>query len=145
MSRMNKEEAMQRLLDLRRYAGLGAVENEALEYAVKFMNDVSFFGMTVEAERRVMKNAVSLIREVVDDYVFGCDSGSDSWRDFFTGWSDELDEKVEQADYPSDFCYQLTSDTWLFKKLISWGTTRAGHGSACEECMKIGKVLGDDD
>lgn len=145
MSRMNKEEVIQRLLDLRRYAGLGAAENEALEYAVKFMNDVSFFGMTLEAERRVMKNAVRLIAEVVDDYVFGCDSGSEFWREYFTGWSEELDEKVEQADYPSDFCYHLPSDEWLFKNLISWGTSRGGMGSACEECARIGKVLKGDD
>ncbi|MBQ9871821.1 MAG: hypothetical protein IJM27_07805 [Eubacterium sp.] len=101
----------------------------------------NFFGMTVEAERRVMKNALRMIREVVDDYVFGCDSGSDDWRDFFTGYSDELDEEVRKADVPSDFCYHIPSDEWLFKTLISWGTTRGGMGSACEECKKIGKVL----
>lgn len=106
----------------------------------------NFYGMTVEAERRVMRNALKLIREVVDDYVFGCDSGSEDWRDFFTGYSDELDEMVAKAEYPSDFAYRLPSDEWLFKNLISWGTTRGGMGSACEECAKIGKVIkGDDD
>ncbi len=103
--------------------------------------NVNFFGLTLEAERRIMKNALRLIRIIVDDYVFGCDSGSDEWRDFFTGWSDELDDKVEKAERPSDFCYKLPSDEWLFKELISWGTTRGGHGSACEECAKIGKIL----
>lgn len=101
----------------------------------------NYFGMTVEAERRVMKNAVRLIRIVVDDYVFGCDSGSEDWRDFYTGWSDELDEKVEKAYVPSDFCYTLPNDEWLFKELISCNTGRGGHGSACEECRKIGKIL----
>lgn len=107
--------------------------------------DVNFFGMTIDAERRVMKNAVRLIREIVDDYVFGCDSGSDDWRDYFTGYSDELDETVKKAEYPSDFCYHLPSDEWLFKRLISFGTTRGGMGSACEECKKIGKIIKDDD
>ena len=105
----------------------------------------NFYGMTVEAERRVMKNAIRLIATVVDDYVFGCDSGNEDWRDYFTGYSDELDEKVEKAVYPSDFCYGLPSDEWLFKELISWGTTRGGMGSACEECAKIGKILKGDD
>ena len=41
----------------------------------------------------------------VDDYVFGCDSGSEDWRDFFTGYSDELDEMVAKAEYPSDNRY----------------------------------------
>lgn len=104
----------------------------------------NYFGMTVEAERRVMKNAIRLIREIVDDYVFGCDSGSEDWRDYFTGWSEELDAKVEESDYPSDFCYSLPSDEWLFKNLISWGTGRGGMGSAIEECEKIGKVLNED-
>jgi hypothetical protein len=107
--------------------------------------DVNFFGMTIDAERRVMKNAVRLIREVVDDYVFGCDSGNDDWRDYFTGYSDELDEEVKKAEFPSDFCYNLPSDEWLFKRLISFGTTRGGMGSACEECKKIGKIIKDDD
>lgn len=101
----------------------------------------NYFGMTVEAERRVMKNAVRLIKTVVDDYVFGCDSGSEGWRAFYTGWSEELDEKVEKADAPSDFCYTLPNDEWLFMELISWNTRRGGHGSACEECRKIGKIL----
>lgn len=101
----------------------------------------NFYGMTVEAERRVMKNAVRLIREVVDNYVFGCEGGYEDWRDYFTGISDELDEVVEKAEYPSDFCYHLPSDEWLFKTLISLGTTRGSMGSACEECEKIGKVL----
>lgn len=101
--------------------------------------------MTVEAERRVMKNAVRLIKEIVDDYVFGCDSGNEDWRDYFAGISDELDEMVEKAEYPSDFCYHLPSDEWLFKTLISCGTTRGGMGSACEECQKIGKVLKGED
>lgn len=105
----------------------------------------NFYGMTVESERRVMKNALRLICEIVDDYVFGCDSGSDDWREYFKGWSEELDETVDKAEYPSDFCYHLPSDEWLFKKLISLGTTRGGMGSACEECRKIGKVLKGDD
>lgn len=106
----------------------------------------NFYGMTVDAERRVMKNALRLIREIVDDYVFGCDSGSEDWREYFKGWTEELDEAVDKAEYPSDFCYHLPSDEWLFKELISWGTTRGGMGSACEECAKIGKVIkGDDD
>lgn len=107
--------------------------------------DVNFFGMTIDAERRVMKNAVRLISEVVDDYVFGCDTGNDDWRDYFTGYSDELDEMVKKAEFPSDFCYHLPSDEWLFKRLISFGTTRGGMGSACEECKKIGKIIKDDD
>lgn len=101
----------------------------------------NYYGMTVEAERRVMRNAVQLIREVVDDFVFGCGSGSDDWREFFTGYSDEFDETVEKAAFPSDFCYHLPSDEWLFKSLISYGTRRGGMGSACEECRKIGKIL----
>lgn len=102
----------------------------------------NYYGMTVEAERRVMRNAVQLIREVVDDFVFGCGSGSDDWREFFTtGYSDEFDEKVEKAAFPSDFCYKLPSDEWLFKSLISNGTGRGGMGSACEECRKIGNIL----
>lgn len=106
----------------------------------------NFYGMTVDAERRVMKNALRLIRIVVDDYVFGCDSGSEDWREYFKGWSEELDETVDKAEYPADFCYHLPSDEWLFKELISWGTTRGGMGSACKECSKIGKVIkGDED
>lgn len=105
----------------------------------------NYYGMTVEAERRVMRNAVQLIREVVDDFVFGCGSGSDDWREFFTGYSDEFDEKVEKAAFPSDFCYHLPSDEWLFKSLISFGTARGGMGSACEECRKIGKILKEDE
>lgn len=105
----------------------------------------NYYGMTVEAERRIMKNAVRLIREVVDDYVFGCDSGNEDWRDYYTGISDELDEMVKKAEYPSDFCYHLPSDEWLFKTLISLGTTRGGMGSACEECRKIGKILKGED
>lgn len=104
----------------------------------------NYFGMTIEAERRVLKNAVRLIREIVDDYVFGCDSGSEDWREYFTGWSEELDAEVEKSDYPSDFCYRLPSDEWLFKKLISRGTGRGGMGSAMEECEKIGKILKED-
>jgi hypothetical protein len=103
--------------------------------------EVNFYGMTLEAERRVMKNAVRLIREIVNDYVFGCDSGNEDWRDYFTGYSDELDEEVAKADRPSDFCYKIPSDEWLFKNLISFGTTRGGMGSACEECRKIGKII----
>ena len=101
----------------------------------------NYFGMTVESERRVMRNALCLIRQIVDNYVFGCDSGSEDWREFFTGWSDELDEKVKESDYPSEFCYRIPSDEWLFKNLISLGTLRGGMGSAIEECSKIGKVL----
>lgn len=101
----------------------------------------NFYGMTVEAERRVMNNALRLIRIVVDDYVFGCDSGSEDWREFFKGYSDELDEVVENAEYPADFCYRLPSDEWLFKELISWGTSRGGMTSAIEECKKIGEVI----
>ena len=97
--------------------------------------------MTVEAERRVMKNALRLISIVVDDYVFGCDSGNEDWRDYYSRISDELDKMVEQANYPSDFCYNLPSDEWLFKELISLGTTRGGMGSACKECRKIGKIM----
>lgn len=105
----------------------------------------NYFGMTVEAERRVMKNAVRLISMVVDDYVFGCDSGCEAWREFFTGISEELDKVVEEAERPSDFCYTLPSDTWLFKCLISWNTGHGGQGSAMQECAKIGKVLKGDD
>ena len=101
----------------------------------------NFYGMTVDAERRVMENAVRLIREVVDNFVFGVDHGNEDWRDYYTGVSDELDEIVEKADYPSDFCYTLPSDEWLFKNLISYGTTRGGMGSAIKECAKIGKIL----
>ena len=101
----------------------------------------NYYGMTVEAERRIMKNALRLIREVVDDYVFGCDSGSEDWRNYFTGYSDELDEIVRKSDYPSDFCYNLPSDEWLFKTLISFGTARGGMGSAIEECRKIGEII----
>ena len=104
-------------------------------------NEVNFYGLTLEAEKRIMKNAVALIAEIVDDYVFGCDSGSEDWRDFFTGYSDELDETVKNANYPSDFCYSIPSEEWLFKRLISRGTTRGGMGSACEECKKIGKII----
>ena len=101
----------------------------------------NFYGMTVESERRVMKNALRLIRIIVDDYVFGCDSGNEDWRDFFKGYSDELDKIVEDAEYPADFCYRLPSDEWLFKELISWGTSRGGMTSAIEECKKIGEVI----
>ena len=105
----------------------------------------NYYGMTLEAERRVMKNAVRLIAEVVDDYVFGCDSGSEEWREFYTGWSDDLDEAVKEAERPSDFCYRLPNDEWLFMNLISWNTRRGGHTSAIEECRRIGKVLKDYD
>ena len=112
------------------------------------MNDVSkevnFYGLTLEAERRIMKNAVLLIAEIVDDYVFGCDSGNEDWREYFTGYSEELDETVRKADSPSDFCYRIPSDEWLFKNLISKGTTRGGMSSACEECKRIGKILKED-
>ena len=102
----------------------------------------NFFGMTVEAERRVMKNALRLFAEIVDDYVFGCDSGCSEWRDYYSGWSEELDERVDAAEYPSEIALDsLPSDEWLFKSLISWGTTRGGMGSACEECRKIGPIL----
>lgn len=144
---MTKEEAIVTLQYQHDYGQMEEDVHEALGMAIKALEqpEVNFYGMTVEAERRVMKNAVRLIREVVDDYVFGCDSGSESWRAYFTGWSEELDEMVEQADYPSDFCYHLPSDEWLFKMLISMGTTRGGMGSACEECAKIGKILKGDD
>lgn len=118
---------------------------DAIDVTNNSSHVANFFGMTVEAERRVMKNTVRLIREVVDDYVFGCDSGNEDWKDYYKGISDELDEIVEKADYPSDFCYRLPSDEWLFKKLISQGTTRGGMGSAIEECSKIGKVLKGDE
>lgn len=126
-----------------------AAEQEAKETIIDAIRGgahvANFYGMTVDAERRVMKNALRLIREVVDDYVFGCDSGSEDWRDYFTGYSDELDRRVEAAEWPSNFCYQLPSDEWLFKTLISWGTTRGGMGSAIEECRKIGKILKEDE
>lgn len=118
---------------------------EAKETIFKAIKDgyhvANYFGMTVEAERRVMRNALHLIRIIVDDYVFGCDSGSEDWREYFTGWSEELDEEVKKSDYPSDFCYHIPSDEWLFKNLISLGTYRGGMGSAIEECQKIGDIV----
>lgn len=102
------------------------------------------FGMTVESERRVMNNAVELIKYVVDDLVFSCEADNYDWMDYFTDISEELDEIVANADYPSDFCYKLPSDEWLFKRLISYGTNRGGMTSAMEECAKIGKVIKDE-
>lgn len=139
---MTEEQARLILDDYINPNGVGFPDvKEAIKVMLKNVDSVNFYGMTVKAERRVMNNAVRLIREVVDDYVFGCDSGNEAWKDYYTGISDELDEKVEKADRPSDFCYTLPSDEWLFKSLISFGTTRGGMGSACEECRKIGKIL----
>lgn len=135
-------EAMQTQLEIH-----GQPRSKALDMAIVKLSETeekaNFFGMTVEAERRVMKNAVKLIREIVNDCVFGCDSGNEDWREYFTGYSDELDEKVATAERPSDFCYKIPSDEWLFQNLISYGTTKAGKGSAYDECRKIGKILND--
>lgn len=142
------EETLRRIIPYRYNVPANEIEEaeKTILNAIKNGSHIAnFYGMTVESERRVMKNALQLIRKVVDDYVFCCDSGNEDWRDYYTGISDELDEMVEKAEYPSDFCYHFPSDEWLFMELISWNTRRSGHGSACEECRKIGKILKEDD
>ena len=131
--------------DFEEESELGAARETILSAIRHGCHIANYYGVTLEAERRIMKNSLRLIAKVVDDYVFGCDSENDDWRDYFTGYSDELDEKVKNASYPSDFCYHLPSDEWLFKNLISWGTARGGMGSACEECGRIGKIMKSDD
>ena len=57
MPRMNNEEAIQRLLDIRRYCILGAADTEALKIAVRMLNSpvIEIDGKHYKAEKPILK------------------------------------------------------------------------------------------
>lgn len=95
----------------------------------------NYYGMTIEAERRVMQNCRCIIADYVNNYVFGLDSGDyESWIEYFESHDIEVDPEKQ----PSDYLYEMSNEK-LFMDLISWGTRRGGYTSAKEECRKIFK------
>lgn len=95
----------------------------------------NYFGMTVDAERRIMENCIILLQETIND-LFGWDRDSGSWENFCKEYGIDWDGESS----PSDYLLKI-SDEKLFISLISRGTSKAGMASAMEELRKIGKIL----
>ena len=102
------------------------------------LRPVDEFGMTSEAERRVMGNCRDLIRFVIDEMVFAADSGDTSWVEFL---EDHDVEVVEGKDRPSDY-FNGMSDEALFQTLISNGTPWGGMTSARKALIRMREEVG---
>lgn len=88
------------------------------------MNDISYFGMTREAERRVMRNHIAIVQREVQAVLWDLD--------------------IEPQDYDCETLEELYDyrrakhNAAIFKDLISFGTRRGGMTSAIEELEKMG-------
>lgn len=95
--------------------------------------EVNYFGMTVDAERRVMENCIDLMAQAVDDVFLWDWSDGSRWKEY----CEDNDIEWDGESNPSDYLLNIKSNEWLFQRLISRNTRRAGMTSAVEECKKI--------
>lgn len=88
------------------------------------MNDVSYFGMTREAERRVMRNHIAIVQREVQEVLWDLDVDPQDY---------DCETLEELYDYR-----KAKHNAAIFKDLISFGTYRGGMTSAIEELEKMG-------
>ena len=88
------------------------------------MKDLSYFGMTREAECRVMRNHIAIVQREVQEMLLSLDVNP---QDYDCETLDEL------YDYR-----RAKHNAAIFKDLISFGTRRGGMTSACEELEEMG-------